>query len=143
MIQIEHLSKSFAAQDTTQSWKKTLSLKSLSFKSTPQNRVQAVRDVNLTAPDGVITGLLGPNGAGKTTTLRMLAGLIQPDGGRMTVDGLDVATQTQAAVARMGLLSDSRGLYPRLTARENIVYFGQLQGMTSDEANVRATAACV
>ena len=100
--------------------------------------VHAVRDANLYAPNGHITGLLGPNGAGKTTTLRMLAGLIQPDAGRMTVDGIDVATQPQAAVARMGILSDARGLYPRLTARENIVYFGQLQGMDRDSAHARA-----
>ncbi len=139
MIHIDHLAKSFAAVDTTKSWKNALTLNPFGAKSRASTRVQAVRDVSFTAPDGVITGLLGPNGAGKTTTLRMLAGLIQPDAGRMTVDGLDVASQTQAAVARMGLLSDSRGLYPRLTARENIVYFGRLQGMEADAASHRAT----
>ena len=109
------------------------------FKRAPPEWVHAVRDVSFTAPNGHITGLLGPNGAGKTTTLRMLAGLIPPSAGRMRVDGLDVARTPQAAVARMGVLSDARGLYPRLSARENIVYFGQLQGMAMDAAHARAS----
>ncbi len=100
--------------------------------------VQAVREVSFAAPDGQITGLLGPNGAGKTTTLRMLAGLITPDAGQMTVDGIDVIRQPREAQARMGVLSDSRGLYPRLTARENIVYYGALQGMAREQAGERA-----
>jgi sodium transport system ATP-binding protein len=100
--------------------------------------VQAVADVGFTAPDGRITGLLGPNGAGKTTTLRMLAALIAPDAGRMAVAGIDVATRPREALSRMGVLSDARGLYPRLTARENIVYFGSLHGMERDAANDRA-----
>jgi sodium transport system ATP-binding protein len=100
--------------------------------------VEAVRDVSLTAPDGCITALLGPNGAGKTTTLRMLAGLIAPDAGAMTVDGIDVIRRPHAALARLGVLSDARGLYPRLSARENIVYYGALQGLTRDAAQARA-----
>ncbi len=100
--------------------------------------VQAVRDVSFTAPDLCITGLLGPNGAGKTTTLRMLAGLIAPDAGSLTVDALDVGRQPRAALARMGVLSDARGLYPRLSARENIVYYGALQGMSREAAHARA-----
>ncbi len=135
MIEIEHLARSFAAPRAP---RQRLSLASLSFKRKAPALVQAVRDVSFTAPNGHITGLLGPNGAGKTTTLRMLAGLITPDAGRMTVDGIDVASQAQAAVARMGVLSDARGLYPRLSARENIVYFGQLQGMGRDAAHARA-----
>jgi sodium transport system ATP-binding protein len=139
MIQIEHLARSFAAPSSKQEHSGfAASLKSLSLKRSQRKRVHAVRDANVMAPDGHITGLLGPNGAGKTTTLRMLAGLITPDAGRMTVDGIDVATAPQAAVARMGLLSDARGLYPRLTARENIVYFGQLHGMGHDAAQERA-----
>jgi len=102
--------------------------------------VQAVDGVAFTAADGCITGLLGPNGAGKTTTLRMAAALIPPDAGRITVDGLDVATQSGAALARMGVLSDARGLYPRLTARENIVYYGCLHGMAAGAASTRADA---
>lgn len=135
MIQVEHLARSF---DVPQAASAALSLKALSFKRKPAALVHAVRDVSFKAPNGHITGLLGPNGAGKTTTLRMLAGLISPSAGRMTVDGIDVALQPQAAVARMGVLSDARGLYPRLSARENIVYFGRLQGMASDLAQARA-----
>jgi sodium transport system ATP-binding protein len=102
--------------------------------------VQAVADVSFRADDGRITGLLGPNGAGKTTTLRMAAALLEPDAGRITVDGIDVAREPQRALARMGVLSDARGLYPRLTARENIVYYGRLQGMTDAAASTRADA---
>jgi sodium transport system ATP-binding protein len=100
--------------------------------------VQAVDGVSLVAEDGRITGLLGPNGAGKTTTLRMAAALIAPDAGRVLVDGIDVAARPQEALARMGVLSDARGLYPRLTARENIVYYGRLHGMTDAAASARA-----
>ncbi len=103
-----------------------------------QRVVQAVADVSWRAADGRITGLLGANGAGKTTTLRMVAALITPDSGRITVDGLDVATQPRLTLARMGVLSDARGLYPRLTARENIVYYGRLHGMASTAAHQRA-----
>ncbi|MEO6409333.1 MAG: ATP-binding cassette domain-containing protein [Burkholderiaceae bacterium] len=99
--------------------------------------VHAVSDISFLAPDAAITGLLGPNGAGKTTSLRMLAGLIAPDAGRMTVDAVDVATRPRAALARLGVLSDARGLYPRLTARENIVYYGRLHGMPVDAAHAR------
>ncbi len=102
--------------------------------------VQAVDGVSFTAANGCITGLLGPNGAGKTTTLRIAAALIEPDAGHVRVDGIDVATQPQQALARMGVLSDARGLYPRLTARENIVYYGRLHGMTAAAAAARATS---
>ncbi|HEX2540722.1 MAG TPA: ATP-binding cassette domain-containing protein [Caldimonas sp.] len=100
--------------------------------------VHAVRDVSFSAPGAHITGLLGPNGAGKTTTLRMLAALITPDAGTLHVDGIDVATEPRRVLARIGMLSDARGLYPRLTARENIVYYGALQGMARDAADARA-----
>ena len=100
--------------------------------------VQAVQGLSFRAGDGVITGLLGPNGAGKTTTLRMIAGLIGPDHGNIQVDGIDVAAQPAQALSRTGVLSDARGLYPRLTARENIVYYGRLQGMAVDAAQARA-----
>lgn len=102
--------------------------------------VQAVASVDFRADDGRITGLLGPNGAGKTTTLRMIAGLIAPDRGELRVDGIDVTQQPQRALARMGVLSDARGLYPRLTARENIVYYGRLHGLSADQARARAQA---
>ena len=124
MIHIDQLAKRFPAP--RRGWRK------------PAPPVQAVQNVSLTAPDGHILGLLGPNGAGKTTTLRMLAGLLPPDQGRMSVDGIDVAQRPREALARMGMLSDARGLYPRLTARENIVYFGRLQGLPRDRAEARA-----
>jgi sodium transport system ATP-binding protein len=91
--------------------------------------VAAVREVSFTAPDGAITGLLGPNGAGKTTTLRMISALLAPSHGQAKVDGIDVAAQPLAARARLGTLSDARGLYARLTARENIRYYGELRGL--------------
>ena len=100
--------------------------------------VQAVAGFNFAACDGCITGLLGANGAGKTTTLRIVAGLIAADAGTVTVDGIDVAARPREALARLGCLSDARGLYPRLTARENVTYFGRLQGMSAQAANRRA-----
>jgi sodium transport system ATP-binding protein len=100
--------------------------------------VQAVDGVDFTAADGCITGLLGPNGAGKTTSLRIVAALIEPDAGEVRVDGIDVARQPMGALARMGVLSDARGLYPRLTARENIVYYGRLHGLSDAAADARA-----
>ncbi len=131
MIRIEALSKSFAAPALRKGLTGWL-------KRTAGPRVQAVRDVHFDAADGRITGLLGPNGAGKTTTLRMLAGLIEPDAGMMHVDAIDVRARPREALARMGVLSDARGLYPRLSARENIVYYGRLQGMARDAAHARA-----
>lgn len=97
--------------------------------------VKAVDGVSFTARDGEITGLLGPNGAGKTTTLRMLYTLMSPNQGQVLVDGMDAAVDAQAVRRRLGVLPDARGLYKRLTARENIDYFARLQGM--DEANTR------
>jgi sodium transport system ATP-binding protein len=89
----------------------------------------AVEDVSFSARDGEITGLLGPNGAGKTTTLRMLYTLLRPDRGRITVDGLDAAADPLEVRRRLGVLPDARGLYKRLSARENIAYFAQLHGL--------------
>lgn len=94
--------------------------------------VRAVNGVNFTARDGEITGLLGPNGAGKTTTLRMLYTLMRPDAGQVLVDGMDAYQDALAVRRRLGVLPDARGLYKRLTAAENIDYFGRLHGMSSD-----------
>lgn len=91
--------------------------------------VRAVNGVSFTARDGEITGLLGPNGAGKTTTLRMLYTLMKPDAGQVLVDGVDAYTDALAVRRRLGVLPDARGLYKRLTAAENIDYFGKLHGM--------------
>jgi sodium transport system ATP-binding protein len=100
--------------------------------------VTAVSDVSLRAADGAVTALLGPNGAGKTTTLRMLYAVMAPDSGRIDVDGVDAVATPQAAQARLGVLPDGYGLYPRLTAREHIHYFGELHGITGAELRERA-----
>ena len=113
MILLENLHKSFKAKTGT---------------------VHAVRGVGFEARDGEITGLLGPNGAGKTTTLRMLYTLMAPEQGRIEVDGIDVAKDPTAVRRRLGVLPDARGVYKRLTARENIAYFGRLHGL--DEATI-------
>ncbi|SDR13419.1 ATP-binding cassette domain-containing protein [Pseudoxanthomonas sp. CF125] len=108
MIQVQALHKSFTAAKTV---------------------VKAVDGVSFEARDGEITGLLGPNGAGKTTTLRMLYTLMKPDSGRVLVDGHDTASEAEAVRRALGVLPDARGVYKRLTARENIAYFGELHGL--------------
>ena len=100
----------------------------------------AVEEVSFEAHDGQITGLLGPNGAGKTTTLRMLYGLLRADRGRVTIDGVELGADLRAAQAKLGVLPDARGLYPRLTAREHVRYFGQLHGLQGDELELRIAA---
>lgn len=112
MIQVDSLYKSFGA-------------------------VQALRGVSFTAPDGHITGLLGPNGAGKTTTLRILYTLLKPDSGSASIDGYDTASQSLEVQSRIGVLPESHGLYPRLTARENIRYYGQLRGLRGDQLEAK------
>lgn len=104
MISVTNLSKSFGA-------------------------VKAVQHVSFTAPDGLITGLLGPNGAGKSTTMRMIAGVLEPVEGSASIDGYDSYQQRLEAQRRIGVLPDARGLYQRLTARENIRYYGRLHGL--------------
>lgn len=91
--------------------------------------VQALKGVSFAAFNGSISGLLGPNGAGKTTSLRILYGLLSPDQGQALVDGFDTRTATIEVQKRIGALPDSHGLYPRLTARENIEYYGRLHGL--------------
>ena len=92
--------------------------------------VRAVRNVSFEAPDSCITGLLGPNGAGKTTTLRMISTVLTPDSGGVQVDGSDVLTESSAARLKLGVLPHASGLYPRLSARENIRYFGRRNGVS-------------
>ena len=101
-------------------------------------RVTAVREVSLRALDGRITGLLGPNGAGKSTTLRMLYTVLAPDRGDALIDGCSVVREPLAARARLGVLPHSAGIYPNLTARENILYFGALQGLKRSARRARA-----
>lgn len=92
-------------------------------------KVKAVNGVSFEARNGEITGLLGPNGAGKTTILRMLYSLLPPDEGEIRIDGMDPHRDAMAIKRTLGVIPDSRGLYARLTARENISYFGELHGM--------------
>ena len=87
----------------------------------------AVNNLSFDAPDGAITGLLGANGAGKTTTLRMIAGVLERDAGGVCVAGVDPQTDTLHAQRYLGALLDHTGLYPRLTARENVAYFARLR----------------
>ena len=116
MINVNDLHKSFKAKTGT---------------------VHAVQGVSFTAHDGEITGLLGPNGAGKTTSLRMLYTLMSPDSGSISIDGFSTETQSYEVRTRLGVLPDARGVYKRLTARENITYFGRLHGMSDQLINER------
>jgi sodium transport system ATP-binding protein len=91
--------------------------------------VHAVNGVSFTAKSGAITGLLGPNGAGKTTTIRMIGTLVSIDGGSVSVNGIDAARDPEAVRRTSGLLTDARGLYTRMTARENIRYYADMRGI--------------
>ncbi|HET9495552.1 MAG TPA: ATP-binding cassette domain-containing protein [Chloroflexia bacterium] len=102
--------------------------------------VRAVDGVSFDCPDGKITGLLGPNGAGKTTTLRIIAGLIKPLEGSVTIDGVDVAREPERARSLLGVQSDMTGVYPRLTAREQLAYYGRFYGLKGKELDRRVQA---
>ncbi len=128
MINVQGLCKHFNVSER----KSVFSLKASTRK------VIAVDNVNFHANDGEVTGLLGPNGAGKTTTLRMLSTLLTPDAGQALIDGADLAAAPHVIRRTLGVLGDAKGLYWRLSARENIIYFAKLQGMTTSVANARA-----
>ncbi|MCF6236013.1 MAG: ATP-binding cassette domain-containing protein [Gammaproteobacteria bacterium] len=100
-------------------------------------KIEAVRGISFKAEDGQITGLLGPNGAGKTTTLRMLYTLLKPDSGTILIDGVNPHQEPIEVKRKLGVVPDSRGLYARLSARENIRYFGQLHGVKTKEMEER------
>lgn len=100
--------------------------------------VQAARAVSLSARDGRITGLLGPNGAGKSTTLRMLYTVLSPDAGDALIDGHSAVRTPLEAARRLGVLTHGAGIYPNLSARENILYFAALYGLTRSAARERA-----
>jgi sodium transport system ATP-binding protein len=102
--------------------------------------VRAVDGVGFEAEDGRITGLLGPNGAGKSTTLRILYTVLRPDGGSATIDGVDVLADPLAARRRIGVLPHGAGIYPQLTARENIAYYGRLHGLDGKALDGRIDA---
>jgi sodium transport system ATP-binding protein len=123
VIEVSDLAKSFVAR-----------------KGRSSTRVVAVERVSFAAPDGRITALLGPNGAGKTTTLRILATLMRADAGRASVGGIDVTADPRRVRGLLGVLSDSRGLYTRLTARENVAYYARLRGVAPADFEQRLGA---
>jgi len=100
-------------------------------------KVEAVKGISFEVRDGEITGLLGPNGAGKTTTLRMLYSLLPPDKGEIRIDGLDPTRDAMAIKRTLGVVPDSRGLYTRMSAHENIAYYGELHGMSRGDIKQR------
>src|SRR5690606_32591886 len=97
--------------------------------------ITALNNINLTLRDGEITGLLGLNGAGKSTLMRLIYGLLQPTQGRISVDGMDVVQHPELVRKSLGVLPDDTGLYKRLSARENINYFGELQDLAPAQLN--------
>jgi sodium transport system ATP-binding protein len=99
--------------------------------------LHAVRGVSFTARDGEITGMIGPNGAGKTTILRLVYTVLNPDSGTTLVDGIDAQRERRQVQRRIGVLPDVRGLYPRLTGREHVRYFGALHGLRGVELEAR------
>ena len=97
----------------------------------------AVRDVSLSVNAGEVVSLLGPNGAGKTTTMRMLAGLILPTAGRISIDGVELSHTTAASArANVGLLTEAPGLWERLSVRINLLTYARLQGVADPAASV-------
>lgn len=102
-------------------------------------KVHAVDNISFDAEDGKITALLGPNGAGKSTTLRMLYTVLKPDAGLALIDGVDNQADLQAARRKLGVLPHSAGLYPHLTALENIRYYGRLSGLENAELEQRVS----
>ena len=105
-----------------------------------KREIAAIDGVSFQAADGAITGLLGPNGAGKTTLQRMLSTLVTPDAGSATIDGLDIVRDRYRVRDGIGVLSDARGLYARLTARENVRYYGRLHGLSGTALDARIDA---
>lgn len=125
MIEIHALGKKFKVDNP----------KKLSEQDKKDPRLQgrffhSVRDVSFSCTKGQVLGLLGPNGAGKTTTLRMLSTALTPDAGKISIGGVDIVDKPLIARQKIGFLSGSTGLYGRLSGRENIAYFGQLNGMS-------------
>jgi ABC-2 type transport system ATP-binding protein len=103
--------------------------------------VQALRGVSFSLQEGEIVGLLGPNGAGKTTTIKILTGYLQPDSGQVTIDGLDVVTQTREVQQRLGYLPESAPLYPELSVQRYLSMMADLREIPADEKVARISEA--
>lgn len=116
MIQVQNLKKSFGA-------------------------TVAVDSVTFHVPAGKIYGLLGPNGAGKTTTISCVSGLLRPDAGRVTVDGIEIGAEPIRVKERLGIVPQEVAIYGTLTARENVSYFASLHGLAGNELSTRVTEA--
>jgi ABC-2 type transport system ATP-binding protein len=99
--------------------------------------IEAVKGISLQVARGEVFGLLGPNGAGKTTTISMLTGLLEPTGGQIIVDGLDLKTHTNEVKAKLGLVPQELALYPTLSARQNLTFFGRIYGLKGTELKQR------
>lgn len=106
-------------------------------KGVNADRIIAVDSVSFNAADGYITGLLGPNGAGKSTTLRMLATLVKPEQGQACIDGHDIVNDVLEVRKHLGFMPHNAGIYPRLTARENITYYARLCGLDRNQSKTR------
>jgi ABC-type multidrug transport system ATPase subunit len=106
------------------------------LEKTYANGVQALKGINLEVSTGVF-GLLGPNGAGKTTLMKILATLLEPDSGKITVNGVDFISQKMAACRMLGYLPQEFGLYPTLTAEQTLTYFARLKGVMDGEQRAR------
>jgi sodium transport system ATP-binding protein len=102
--------------------------------------VRALDGVSFVAADGRITGLLGPNGAGKSTCLRILSTVLKPNGGHARIGDTDLATAPLVARRLLGVLPHGSGLYPQLTARENVEYYGRLHGLSEPLLKQRTDA---
>ncbi|MDP1979196.1 ATP-binding cassette domain-containing protein [Undibacterium sp.] len=137
MIIVNDLHKEFVRLGKSSGNALVQTARTLGLMKKDREVVKAVNGVSFSAQDACITGLLGANGAGKTTSLRMIAALLQADKGEIKVDGATVKAGTSSTQSHMGVLSDARGLYPRLTARENIQYYGVLHGMDNEHAEQR------
>lgn len=129
MIQVENISKKY-----------TLTKKQQDELQTKNATVNAVDNVSFECRPGSIFSLLGPNGAGKTTTLRMIATLLQPTAGRITVNGFDVAGQSRDVRKHIGFLTGSTNLYDRLTPLETVKYFADLHQIPAPEFKTRKEA---
>lgn len=127
MIRVEQLGKTFPVKQV-----KRIALPFGKHAPAAQGIV-ALHNVSFTLNDGEITGLLGLNGAGKSTLMRLIYGLLPPSSGEVWVDNFCVSQEPNRARQQLGVLPDDTGLYKRLTARENIRYFGELQGINSAE----------